>query len=120
MGIEEDCSVCRQPDQEEKRREWGCRQDRAEPWGFMSCMACTSKDAECAVCDGTRRLPLMRCPWSMIGRRERFVVECAVQLDASLPPWPDLGWLEWPATFVDALRIVAQERAEIRERRKDD
>ncbi len=114
----EDCSVCRRPDAEQERREWGCRHDRAEPWGYVSCPACSAADDGCVVCSGERRLPLLRCPWSMIGPRERFVVECAVQLDGGLSPWPKLGWVEWPATFIDALRTVAAERAEIRARQE--
>ena len=79
----------------------------------MTCLACGPKDESCRVCDGTRRLPMLRCPYAMAGPRERLVVECVAQLEGDLPPCPG-PWLEWPATLIDAMRIVAAERAEIR------
>ena len=120
-GLEQSCRVCR--GDAGKRAEWGCVVPTAKPWEHIDCFVCDDRPADlaagatkCVACDGTRKLPLHRCPWSMIGPREQFVCEVATMVEAGHSPWPDAGWAEWPATFCDALQLVLHELSVLRAR----
>lgn len=118
-SIEASCGLCHRPEFEEKRQEWGCDHELEEPWDYIECFRCDDKTrAYCRTCSGEGLLPLVRCPWSYVGPRERAVVEAVIWLDAHALPY-GLGWGELPASFVDALELVAHERLDIQRRERD-
>jgi hypothetical protein len=116
--LEPTCRLCRRPENRDLRERWGC-DGPAEAWGRIPCPSCGDEaDEDCATCGGAGHLELTRCPWSMIGPRERYACEVAVLLEGGLLPFGG-GWDELPASLVQAVRIVARERAEIERRRLD-
>lgn len=114
--VEASCDVCRRPGHEEERIRWGCDHDLADPYDWIDCFRCSERSREfCQTCDGEGRIPVLRCPWSYVGPRERAVVESSLFLDVNALPF-GVGWSELPASFVDALELVSHERAEITRR----
>jgi hypothetical protein len=75
--------------------------------------------AACRTCGGDGRVPLTRCPSFYVGPRERFAVEAAVMfLDTQCLPFEG-AWTDMPATLMDAILIVGEERADIQRREQE-
>lgn len=76
-------------------------------------MACAGKEEACPVCKGTGRQGLTRCPWVMVGQRERFVCQVASWVEAGVLPYAEVGWSDLPMSLVLAVNLVSAERADI-------
>lgn len=118
--LEQTCWLCRQPENVDLRRQWGCHEDAAEPWIELECWNCRDQPPEarplCWICEGRLRVPVHRCPHSMMGTAEVFACEASTLLEAGLLPFQARGWSSLPATLMRAIGIVSQERARIRDR----
>lgn len=114
-GRAADCRLCRRPEFVAERERWGCDAALATPWLMIECFVCAAQPRVrpyCTACGGSGELGLDRCESSYVGPRERFVIDAVVMLEAGIAPFPgSLG--DWPATFVDAIYLVASERGRI-------
>lgn len=120
-SLEPNCADCSDP---EKRARWGCDTDAEEPWDYLVCRACDRQPQHqrdrCTACEGTGRVGITRCPRVMVGEREIFAVQAAIQMaDTNLLPFADCGWAELPATLYEAISIVCHERADIQDRERE-
>lgn len=118
--MEQSCWICKREEHEDKRREWGCHEPTAEPWDIIPCWVCRSQPAEarqyCPLCKGEEVVLLHDCPWRMVGPREQFVCEAVANCEGGVLPFGSVGWADLPATLHDAMALVSEERALIRER----
>lgn len=118
-GIEADCALCSREDGASLREEWGCDAPRAEPWTQIDCFCCEPRNSRlCGVCGGRRELDIVRCPWSHMGPRERFVLDAVLMLESGVPPL-QVAMPDWPAVLGRAINLVAAERSLILEERFD-
>lgn len=109
------CTLCRTSP--ELRERWGCDTPTEAPREWLECFECESWPPEaqelCPHCEGSRRLPVHRCPNAVITERHQFVCQAVAQYENGMLPYGGLGWAELPATLVDAMTLVAGVVAEI-------
>lgn len=112
-GREADCRLCQRPEFAAQRALWGCDAPRREPWLRRACFQCKpATQPYCQVCHGTGEIAYDRCESHYVGPRESFVIDAVVMLEAGIAPFEgSLG--DWPASFVDAVHLVASERNRI-------
>lgn len=109
--------MCRQPGPvgEEKRRLWGCDGEAPAPLGFMECPTCRGLAHGCPDCQGAGRQPVLRCPWAVAVPASQPALGLAIEA-AEHGSWPVSGGvLAQAAAFVDAVRVVRQELAKVRQ-----
>ena len=80
----------------------------------MECFACRGLSEVCEVCDGKNRIEFRRCPRLSYSTGDILVCLAAAYLEAGQLPVAGVGWSELPAKLVDAMALVASERAHIR------
>ena len=91
------------------RREWGCDEPTTEPQAELTpCPACNGKDAECPRCDGSNRMPVYRCPNTLVKQQHLDVVQQVALMESGVLPDAG-GWMEQAATFTAAYPIVQRE-----------
>lgn len=122
------CSLCRQDDQkaaQELRKKWGCDETLTiEEWKaneseditsaleFSPCYACDGKDPDCPACNGTDSWKLFRCPHACLESWHIDVCHGVVEKRRGILPFPG-GWMDQPALFVNAARVVGAELSRI-------
>ena len=110
--VPQSCRQCRGNDDEtrQRRKEWGCDEPAPKPWGEIPCVECDGDDSEhCGACAGSGKTPLDRCPFVVVRAPERLLADACALVAAGVMPFTG-GWLDQPATFVEALHILLRER----------
>jgi hypothetical protein len=104
------CAVCRS--NPEAREAWGCDAEIEVPIMEIGCVVCDGKDEACSHCEGYGRVPITRCPWSLVKASDLQAVELSIMfLENGVLPGPG-SVLDQSAVFSDCWRIVAKVRAE--------
>ncbi len=123
-AIPQTCRLCTQDDEKlatETRLRWGCDEPLSlEEWtanesdditsalAFSPCVRCEGSDEECPVCDGSNEWKLLRCPHAVVEAWHLDVCHGVMQQRHGLLPFTG-GWMQQPALYVRASRIVAAE-----------
>lgn len=127
-AIPQTCRLCQQDDEQlakDYRLQWGCDDplsveewhrnesaDIASALAFSPCFRCDGDDPDCPVCEGTNQWKLLRCPYACIEPWHTDVCHGVVQQRHGLLPFTG-GWMQQPALYVRASRIVQAELVRI-------
>ncbi len=84
------CANC----DDDRRREYGCTEDTDHQEHWL-----TLEGGEV----------VKRCPYALVGERERHAVQCTGLIECGVLPVAG-GWLDQAATFCDAAQVVAAAR----------
>lgn len=110
------CAVCRNPDQKQKRKEWGCDGPTGTALS-ITCPMCDGNTPSCDECGGTARIPFRDCPNRVLTPEHFDVVRTATLMECGVMP-TNHGWLDMPQSLMQALQIVARERRRIEDAKR--
>jgi hypothetical protein len=99
-----DCKICRGPEGEFYRAQWGCDTPAAEPTLLDSCWSCDGSDPDCPTCSGSSRARLFECPNKVATTTAAEICFHANLFSAMSPVLPAAGGtLDQAAVFLDGL-----------------
>lgn len=74
------------------------------------CPFCRGGVAGCEECGGNNEIPIHRCPNKLVTSREIAAISAALMVERGVLPDPG-GWMDQPATFVQAFPLITREIA---------
>lgn len=110
------CTQCHRPENAALRKTWGCDGPTGKLVAVF-CWLCEGKDVECEHCHGTARIPMPRCPNTVLTSEHWDAVRAASMLEVGILPTA-AGWLEHPVTMMQAVSLVTRERARLEEQKR--
>ena len=111
------CAKCKRPGNEHLREAWGCDAESKAPLLTVVCIACEGKDEDCDWCHGTNEVPVTRCPYATVQPEHTMAVQALSFAQVGLMP-TSAGWAEHPATFMQAINLVAKAKEHFEKERR--